>query len=88
MELPLPDARDRGHGSADPAGYEDGRATPVPDDAQLHLGSITREFPLDSRRLIRGPTHVISPVRVQGVVSGERVRRRAKCMHLRFDKLG
>jgi len=57
---------------------------PVPDDAQLHLGSITREFPLDSRRLIRGLTHVISLVSVQGVVSGERVRRRAKRMHLRL----
>jgi hypothetical protein len=31
---------------------------------------------------------VISPVRVQGVVSGERVRRRAKRMHLRFGNLG
>ena len=60
LELPLPDARDRGHGSADPAGYEVGRASPVPHDTQLHLGSITREFPLDCRRLIRGLTHEIS----------------------------
>src|SRR3954465_1091153 len=31
-----------------------------------------------------GLTHVISLVSVQGVVSGERVRRRAKRMHLRL----
>ena len=59
LELPLPDVRDRGHGSVDPAGYEVGRASPVPSDAQLRLGPSTREFPLDSRDLIRGLTHEI-----------------------------
>ena len=41
LELPLPDARDRGHGSADPAGYEVGRASPVP---------MTRSSTLDRSR--------------------------------------